>query len=825
MSTAGGTAEDSTWGRGTRRKKFAGYLKAANELRQSYQQSYVNASRSRDDPVTGNYEGGISEAFPELKVARNRHEEMVLFPSYARRHTKQSRPLQAYPGSASDEAGAGEAEYWKNEWEEYENANAVVDVDVRGWIYAPHRGPMNRKNRLLIGMARQLSGIPAPPSATHGNLEPSEGHEHRIAERQAQEIEMHGEQKADIAGRGGFSEKMNSEFEHAQATRSGSSSRKHSPTPGQFPHPVTNSSLEEPSGSSLKRQSWNQPSEMSPKELSVANGHLLKRLKPFLTNPSINVPLTVFFYNDETSQSRTTKTNESGHFNFRAALDFVPTDVRVLASEDLSASEEVRITEPHGISLISDIDDTIKHSAIGSGAREIFRNAFIRDLEDLTVKGVREWYNKMYEMDVKLHYVSNSPWQMYPLLASYFAKAGLPPGSIHLKQYSGMLQGIFEPVAERKKGTLDRIMTDFPERRFILVGDNGEADLELYAETAHAYPGRILGIFIRDVITPPKQGFFDPSVSMRDRGRRHGQEAPGNTGGKSHDALNPDQRQRPALPPRPRTDLPRDQAQEPEENLIEFSDDEKPSQATAASENNDDSTPASKPGPPRPSKPLALRSASSDIVKPGTATSSGPSLQTNPKPPVPTSTKPGPSAESRSPSPLPSKPTAYQNTNLQAPSSRDSSNERQGYRAAVKNKVASAYNALPSASAYWNSGQEGNTALSGRGPQSSDSTTPSSKTAPPVPPRRMLTSYPAAAAQYASNRIWSDHAATNEGGNNEAAAPLINKREELWKRRLARAREALDGSGIVLKIWHEGQDVSKDATDLVERARTEGRDS
>ena len=74
--------------------------------------------------------------------------------------------------------------------------------------------------------------------------------------------------------------------------------------------------------------------------------------------------------------------------------------------------EDVLITEDKGVSMISDIDDTIKHSAIGSGAREIFKNTFIRELSDLTIKGVMEWYSKMAALGVQLHYVSNSPWQL-----------------------------------------------------------------------------------------------------------------------------------------------------------------------------------------------------------------------------------------------------------------------------------------------------------------------------------------------------------------------------------------------------------------------------
>ena len=54
--------------------------------------------------------------------------------------------------------------------------------------------------------------------------------------------------------------------------------------------------------------------------------------------------------------------------------------------------------------MISDIDDII-----ASGAKEIFTNTFIRELQDLTIQGVKEWYTKLYSLGVKLHYVSNSP--------------------------------------------------------------------------------------------------------------------------------------------------------------------------------------------------------------------------------------------------------------------------------------------------------------------------------------------------------------------------------------------------------------------------------
>ena len=480
--------------RGARRRKLAGYLKAANELRQSYQQSYgLGGQRAGDTNEDGSR---IPGAFPDATVSRSGDEEMLLFPSYAVRHSVKKGQSRDVPGATQDirsNKGSGDAEYWQREWQKYEDQNAVVDVDVRGWVYSPHRGQMTRKNRLLVGIARQLSGLPAPSSSRtsspssphHARVEARKARqEEELVEKEAESITRKGQGEADIAWRGGYSEAPSrDEYDTNESSKSNSPDHSRPPSPDrgnarvdEMARPISNSSLRgeqynSETKSFSKRTSWSQPAEMTSAELNTANAHMMVRLNPFLSTPLASTTLTVFFYNDSNSVSRTIITNEAGHFSLRAALDFVPTNVRVLASDKLSATEEVHISEPTGISMISDIDDTIKHSGIGSGAREIFRNAFIRDLGDLTIDGVREWYSTMADLGVKFHYVSNSPWQLYPVLVSYFAKAGLPKGSFHLKQYTGMLQGIFEPVAERKKGTLERILSDFPERRFILAGD------------------------------------------------------------------------------------------------------------------------------------------------------------------------------------------------------------------------------------------------------------------------------------------------------------------------------------------------------------------
>lgn len=82
------TAMDSYGTRepGARRRKLAGYLKAANELRQTYQQQYA-PGWSRGE-TTYDYEDDTPGSFPDAAVVRSGEEEMILFPSYARKHVK-----------------------------------------------------------------------------------------------------------------------------------------------------------------------------------------------------------------------------------------------------------------------------------------------------------------------------------------------------------------------------------------------------------------------------------------------------------------------------------------------------------------------------------------------------------------------------------------------------------------------------------------------------------------------------------------------------------------------------------------------------------------
>ncbi|KAB8078716.1 hypothetical protein BDV29DRAFT_166061 [Aspergillus leporis] len=786
---------------GGRRKKVYEYLKAANELRQTYAAQWaaqINPSREYDEEYLKNTPG----AFPDVEIARSGDEEMVIFPSYARRLVKNHNNDRQRRGSTStiDEyrGVTDETELERLEREILQDENAVVAVDVRGSVYSPHRGPMTRKHRLMIALARKLSGIPAPSNSSADAEEPG----------------------SDVASVGKVSGKRDDEFVDAEAQsiirnaegradaawKSSASERESEATSGRPLQRMTTSS------------STAEPSQLSKDELSVANAHLMERLRPFLTNPRNQLPVTVFFFNDGKSQSRSVLTDESGHFILRAALPFVPTHIRVLASEDLSAVKAVEVIEPSGVSLISDIDDTVKHSAIANGAKEIFRNTFIRELNDLTVDGVSEWYNKLAKMGVQIHYVSNSPWQLYPLLERYFKLAGLPPGSFHLKQYTGMLQGIFEPTAERKKGSLEQILRDFPSRKFILVGDSGEADLEVYTDIALSNPGRIIGIFIRDVTTSDRKEFFEKSIDYLEhqpsRTRSVPQLVDTSDAGTNRRLLPP---RRPRASENPSSDaVSLDSA-----DLIDLCDDEDMQSETTKPFN-------ARTPPAKPSKPSSLRAVSSMSDQRGRDSPSHiqDAIKRKPVPPLPP----------RRPSP----------EKTQSPPNRDDNPNPLPMRSKTFNEAGPQEPARSKQPPPPPPPRRSNTGATSS-PSSTATTTTTTSTKPP-PPQKQPQSYPTAAAsaalQYASERLnWtaspsnplrpnpsSARSSTNSLESEQQStlgsappAPLPNKREELWRRRWERAHDILADKGVVLGSWRVGRDIQDVTFWLVQEAIKDAR--
>ncbi|CEP08136.1 hypothetical protein [Parasitella parasitica] len=167
----------------------------------------------------------------------------------------------------------------------------------------------------------------------------------------------------------------------------------------------------------------------------------------------------------------------------------------------------VSLIEPTGISIISDIDDTIKDTQILSGARTVLSKTFFEPPQG--VSGMSDAYMAWYTQGASFHYVSNSPFQLMPMLEKFLRDSQFPPGSMHLRDDGKLLSRLVETPGQAKRDAILKIIADFPQRQFVLVGDSGEIDLEIYTRIASEFPDQILKIYIRDVTTPDAKAIYN----------------------------------------------------------------------------------------------------------------------------------------------------------------------------------------------------------------------------------------------------------------------------------------------------------------------------
>ena len=164
----------------------------------------------------------------------------------------------------------------------------------------------------------------------------------------------------------------------------------------------------------------------------------------------------------------------------------------------------IYLVERDGISVVSDIDDTIKISDVRN-RDELMRNTFLRAYRP--VEGLANVYQQWSKNSgARFHYVSGSPWQLFPTLHEFVATNSFPAGSWHLRSVrilgTSAIKLLKTPDAHKRKeieGLFDRL----PERDFVLVGDSGERDPEIYGDLARQHPSRVTKIFIRDVTDEP----------------------------------------------------------------------------------------------------------------------------------------------------------------------------------------------------------------------------------------------------------------------------------------------------------------------------------
>jgi phosphatidate phosphatase APP1 len=167
------------------------------------------------------------------------------------------------------------------------------------------------------------------------------------------------------------------------------------------------------------------------------------------------------------------------------------------------APVRVRVPAPGArFGVISDVDDTVLQTGVqrvGHMLRQTFTGSA---LTRTPFPGAAALYRDLAEGELNpFFYVSSSPWNLHAFLVAFLEHRDFPLGPVLLRDLLGSGAG-----REPKHGRIREVLTAHPDLPFVLIGDSGEQDPQVYADTVREFPDRILAVYIREVRLDPGDG-------------------------------------------------------------------------------------------------------------------------------------------------------------------------------------------------------------------------------------------------------------------------------------------------------------------------------
>jgi phosphatidate phosphatase APP1 len=202
-------------------------------------------------------------------------------------------------------------------------------------------------------------------------------------------------------------------------------------------------------------------------------------------------------------------------FRFDQPIDYRQTGNKVqlrlleTKTDDDEVETEGTIFVPHPdveFGIISDIDDTVLVSNITHALGKLKLMLLKDATERSPFPGIAAFLRALCagcddRVSNPLFYVSGSEWNLFDLLVNFFHYHDIPEGPLFLRDKGPRFDkpDVNPDTQAFKHDQIVRILDTFPRLQFICIGDSGQHDPEVYRQIVDQYPGRILGVYIRDV--------------------------------------------------------------------------------------------------------------------------------------------------------------------------------------------------------------------------------------------------------------------------------------------------------------------------------------
>lgn len=197
--------------------------------------------------------------------------------------------------------------------------------------------------------------------------------------------------------------------------------------------------------------------------------------------------------------------NEEGWVNFEVA--YADTSItRTIQLKNRFPGKILIPSDKADFGVITDIDDTILQTGVASVLkwRVLVNTAFKSAKKRLPLKGAPNLYNLLHRGKSgknanPIFYVSHSPWNLYRYLELFLRQNNFPKGPILLRSFQTFFKRKSDGHQPQKQLEILNILKTYPELSFILIGDSGEHDADIYKEIAELYPDKIAAIYLRSV--------------------------------------------------------------------------------------------------------------------------------------------------------------------------------------------------------------------------------------------------------------------------------------------------------------------------------------
>jgi phosphatidate phosphatase APP1 len=189
-----------------------------------------------------------------------------------------------------------------------------------------------------------------------------------------------------------------------------------------------------------------------------------------------------------------------GYVHTEVAADLVPGwhDALVEVDGRAPVACRVRVVDPASVDgVVSDIDDTVLVTSVPRPLLAAWNTFILREHARHPVPGMSDLLRTLAGTERFVVYLSTGAWNFAPHLERFMAEHGFPPGPMFLTDWGPTESGWFRSGAEHKRATLQRLRREHPRTRWILVGDDGQRDPEVYAEFATAHPDAVAAVAIR----------------------------------------------------------------------------------------------------------------------------------------------------------------------------------------------------------------------------------------------------------------------------------------------------------------------------------------